>query len=263
MALSVAAGMAAQEKSDIEVSYDYHHFHRTGREQNHQMILLANAKESKFYNPVSHYVDSLESTPEGKEIYKQMQLSAFTSGKMGSIPKKSVFLVVVKDAENKEQTVYDGVLGFGAYTYTEPLEAQQWQIGDSTKTVMGYECVMATCDYRGRHWTAWFAPEIPLSNGPWKLGGLPGLILEAAESEGQHSFTADGISQSGRTIDPVIGSENYEKVSRIDMLKTLRKFEEDPIGSLSTAWGKSIKVVGGVEIDKKLDFLETDYKKKR
>lgn len=56
------------------------------------------------------------------------------------------------------------------------------EIADSTKNILGYDCVMATAHYHGRDWTAWFTPDIPLPEGPWKLTGLPGLILEASES---------------------------------------------------------------------------------
>ena len=53
----------AQEKADIEVSYNYRHFHRTGKEQNHQLVLLANMTESKFYSPETEYIDSLSIRP--------------------------------------------------------------------------------------------------------------------------------------------------------------------------------------------------------
>ena len=66
--------------ADIEVSYNYKHYTRRGTEQNHQMILLANTTYSKFYNPITEYLDSLESTPEGKDVYNQMKMAAFTSG---------------------------------------------------------------------------------------------------------------------------------------------------------------------------------------
>lgn len=41
---------AMAQTADIEVSYNYKHFHRRGSEQNHQMILLANSTSSKFYS---------------------------------------------------------------------------------------------------------------------------------------------------------------------------------------------------------------------
>ena len=72
----------AQNEADIEVSYNYKHFHRRGSEQNHQMILLANSTSSKFYNPITEYLDSLESTPEGRDTYNQMKMAAFTSGEI-------------------------------------------------------------------------------------------------------------------------------------------------------------------------------------
>ena len=84
---------------------------------------------------------------------------------------------------------------------------------DSTKTILGYECTMATCEYRGRKWTAWFAVDVPIQDGPWKLSGLPGLILEATESTGQHGFTATGIQTTQRQITPVLGKDHYEKKS--------------------------------------------------
>ena len=30
----------------------------------------------------------------------------------------------------------------------------------------------------GRKWTAWFSPEIPIQDGPYKFRGLPGLIVK-------------------------------------------------------------------------------------
>ena len=119
---------------------------------------------------------------------------------------------------------------------------------------------MATCEYRGRKWTAWFAVDVPIQDGPWKLSGLPGLILEATESTGQHGFTATGIQTTQRQITPVLGKDHYEKTDRISMLKALRRFEDNPEAGLSAALGVKITVRDGIKVDKKLDFLETDYR---
>ncbi len=63
---------------------------------------------------------------------------------------------------------------------TLPLE---WRIDTLRQTVLGFVCYRATTRYGGREWQAWFAPEIPIPAGPWKLRGLPGLILCAQDAE--------------------------------------------------------------------------------
>ena len=63
--------------------------------------------------------------------------------------------------------------GIPHYQYTEELPLQEWKILDETMTIAGHLCRKATCRFRGRDFTAWFTPDIPVSNGPWKFGGLP------------------------------------------------------------------------------------------
>ncbi len=55
----------------------------------------------------------------------------------------------------------------------------KWVVGNESKKIAGYNCIKATTSYRGRKWNAWFAPDIAVPFGPWKLHGLPGIILEA------------------------------------------------------------------------------------
>lgn len=256
MSLIAVASMA--QTADIEVCYNYRHFHRSGSEQNHPMILLANAVYSKFYSPMTEYLDSLEMTPQGKEVYNQMKMGAFASGNMKDVPKRSVPMYVFKSKEDNTE-VFDGNIT-SMFRYSEPYAPQEWVISDSVKNILGYECVMATADYHGRHWTAWFSPEIPIQDGPWKLTGLPGLILEAGEEAGQHHFIATGIAQTTKQITPNLGADHYETTDRISMLKALRKFEDNPIAGLSASLGIKITVKDGLKVDDSLDFLETDYR---
>lgn len=75
------------------------------------------------------------------------------------------------------------------FVYEEPVPAE-WSLEPGTTTVMGYKCRKARLLYGGREWVAWYAPDLPVSSGPWKLCGLPGLILKAEDLTLTHRFEA-------------------------------------------------------------------------
>lgn len=57
----------------------------------------------------------------------------------------------------------------------------EWKVIDSYKKIENFKCQKAKANFRGRNYTVWFTAEIPVQYGPWKLFGLPGLILEAED----------------------------------------------------------------------------------
>ncbi len=77
--------------------------------------------------------------------------------------------------------------------HREPLPRIDWTIRDSTRTIGAYPCQMATARFRGRDWTAWFTRAIPVPLGPWKLMGLPGLVIEAHDASGEVAFAAKNV----------------------------------------------------------------------
>lgn len=89
------------------------------------------------------------------------------------------------------------------YCVNSYLETPEWEILDSTKMIGDYVVSLATCDYAGRKYFAWFTPQLKYSKGPWKLHGLPGLIIEAYDSERVVYFQVKKISQSAEisTVD--------------------------------------------------------------
>lgn len=75
------------------------------------------------------------------------------------------------------------------YRYTvEDDTLPTWKILDERRTLGGYSCQKATTLFRGREFIAWFTKDIPIAGGPWKLGGLPGLILEATSVDQKYQY---------------------------------------------------------------------------
>lgn len=63
------------------------------------------------------------------------------------------------------------------------LSDVDWKIIDDYKSILGYECQKARTTFTAPNGktseiVAWFTTEIPVSSGPYKYAGLPGLILE-------------------------------------------------------------------------------------
>ncbi|MDE7465048.1 MAG: GLPGLI family protein [Muribaculaceae bacterium] len=273
--LCVALGANAKKEREyprakIKVGYNYYNKFLRGDgvvEKKTPFILLANQEQSKFYCPSTEYRDSLLSTPSGRAKERQMfdaAAAAYVQNRDRSVMDGVVYhsrLYVTKDFAKSVSTTYDQA-GMGEYGYyDEPFSEIDWVINeDSTKTILDYQCIMATTDYHGRKWAIWFTPEIPMQDGPWKFCGLPGLIMEASEPSGQHSFTVTGIEISTQPIFPIFNTE-YEKMERKDMLRALRHYRENSNAMFKAATGTEL---GGVdapvtEETQKYDYLETDY----
>ena len=68
-----------------------------------------------------------------------------------------------------------------------------WSLYDEQKVIGSHTCQKAKTHFRGREYTAWFTLDIPVNFGPWKLNGLPGLILEVYDSRQEVYFIATTI----------------------------------------------------------------------
>lgn len=107
-----------------------------------------------------------------------------------------------------------------------------WQISAEYKRIGPYKCQKATGLFRGRTYEAWFAPDIPIPSGPHKLGGLPGLILEAKSIDGQVEFLFSQLEFSpvlDKTIQPPHGKYldmNYSGL-RAEEQKYMENWEKE------------------------------------
>ncbi len=74
------------------------------------------------------------------------------------------------------------------FVFRENLPEIDWQIGQEQKMIGDFTCVKAVGEFGGRIYDVWFTPEIPVGLGPYKLCGLPGLILAAESRDGRVKY---------------------------------------------------------------------------
>ena len=82
------------------------------------------------------------------------------------------------------------------YHYTEPIPQLQWTMARGDSTILGYTCHKATTRFRGRDYVAWYTEEIPFPYGPFKFGGLPGLITCIYDTQREHIYTLVGFEKA-------------------------------------------------------------------
>ena len=99
----------------------------------------------------------------------------------------------------------------------EPIPDIVWTLLEDTVTVGGYLCLQATTTFRGVDWRVYYTEEIPSSVGPWRLRGLPGLIVKAENDA--HSFCLVELREEAT---PIIAPEQKPDVQRMDYAKMLR-----------------------------------------
>ena len=132
---------------------------------------------------------------------------------------------VLTDLEKSEVVALEPIYPY-RYLSKEPLAKVDWTLTEDTLTISGLPCHRATGKLYGKQWTAWYTEEMPSSAGPWKLRGLPGLIVKAEDSEGIHCFELYGTKNEVRDISN-IDNPNYQKLSR----KKLIDFKKRIFGS--------------------------------
>ncbi len=110
---------------------------------------------------------------------------------------------------------------------------QEWELVNEEKKIGNLVCFKATCDFRGRSYTAWYAISIPIPLGPWKFKGLPGLIIELSDSKNEVIFSVKKIEIPFQSevngIDPkynLISREEAKIITSAQLIKQKAKLEE-------------------------------------
>ena len=106
-----------------------------------------------------------------------------------------------------------------ANIYFDTLEFK-WFITNETQTIKGLNCIKATSSFRGREYVAWFTPSVPISAGPWKFSGLPGLIVQIIDLQNDIYISLESL-QFDDQMDLVTDDLEGEIITRKEFFECL------------------------------------------
>lgn len=136
---------------------------------------------------------------------------------------------------NEKKLVTKDELMAISYAIEGPMPAIDWKTTGDTAAFGGLHCQKATGHFKGRDYIVWFCPDLPVHTGPWKLNGLPGVIVDARDAKNEVVFKFDGVEKATPTP-----PRNGPAVDKKDLPPILRDLDDDlnliapPLGSIET-----------------------------
>lgn len=191
-----------------------------------RIVLIGRHTVKDFSDVICHY-DSLMTADmrRGADTYSNPKGSPWP------------YEILLSTKEKTADMKYRLPSGLGVLHYTDSVPEFDWYFAaDSTCNILGYECQLAQCDFAGRHYSAWFTAELPLPYGPYKFGGLPGLIVRLQDDEGQFVWTLTGFERSRDRI-VVYDYEGERSCTATDADKTIARFFKAPNSFLLSMFG--------------------------
>lgn len=235
--------LKAQEKVAYRITYDCDALYDKTLKTYRWNLDIGNST-AVFYNPNNRKHD---------EAYQALQNTDDIPAMINSIkqlgskyPNRSSMEILI-GAPEKDAYTYINEVGFDLLMYHEKLPDIDWKLSDSTKSICGYVCNQAKAEVYGREWTVWYSTEIPMSYGPYVLGGLPGLILEAVDDDNIFHFVTVGIETSqDESIIYLSGADDAVRCSRKKYLNLRKSSAEqtytDAVANLVGGTGKVISI---------------------
>ena len=128
------------------------------------------------------------------------------------------------------------ILSDGGIIVNEPTIPQlNWQLEDIFKKINNFQCQKAVTNFRGRIYIAWFCREIPISNGPWKLQGLPGFILEAYTDDHKFYYEPISVELSPKKFIAISSPQLGQKINILEYNSIMKKKLDELIRQLKLA----------------------------
>ena len=192
-----------------------------------EMMLTVGEKTSKFQSMNGYLRDSIVNDVKKMNIPTMEKI-----GMLGDLPKSNFKEIIFKDYANNSIVYREEVLR-DYFEYKEKLHIFNWVIEEERQTINGYDCQKATTKYAGRAYEAWYTQEIPISDGPYKFNGLPGLIIRIYDTKHHYLYdlievkkTADQKITSSKEKHIVTTPKGLSKVKRESFENVFSKLEQ-------------------------------------
>jgi GLPGLI family protein len=199
------------------------------------MVLDIGATVSRFHDPARLGRDSLiafkmknmrSENIKSISIFKDASAKDLSDmqGTVSSSSNEGESYQIYKDRSASKASVIDYTAAGGdKFQYEDEIGPLPWKISNDTATIGSYTCQKATLHFRGRDYIAWFASNVPVSDGPWKFMGLPGLILKVEDTQQLFSFTLIGLQQLTTPL-PILANDTKNiKCTRSEFEKLKKK----------------------------------------
>ena len=151
--------------------------------------------------------------------------------------KSETYYSIFKDAA-KNNVFYHDKIRTVDYQYQEQPPLFLWKIKPNKKVVAGYKCQQAFTAFGGRIFEAWFTRDIPVSEGPYKFYGLPGLIVKVSDTH--HNYVFELISFEGAPKPFVISANSSAPLISKAKFKQAKINDELTFIDQMTSWGNII-----------------------
>lgn len=198
----------------------------TDRAMEEMMMLRVGTKSSVYYSHAKYLADSVIAVDKANGASLDVIIEHLKSYQ------SRVNYKIYKNYPAGKVTTLEQ-LAASRFRCEEANEIPEWEVLPDTMSIVGYPCQKAVCRFKGRTYEAWFTAEIPRSEGPWKLHGLPGLILRAEDSRSEYVFECTGLVQSRGGEMIAYGDTGYEPISRRDLNRVFERYAADPMGYIS------------------------------
>jgi GLPGLI family protein len=181
-------------------------------------FLLIGRRTSRFQTINSFLADSIAHSPTNpSRITHTINLTQYPKSKFNYIIYKKGDLITTVD------DIY-----IDTYKYDESI-AFKWMIQAEIVKMLGYTCQKATTSFAGRRYEAWFTKEVPVSEGPYKFHGLPGLIVKINDLRGHYVFELSSITKPTAHTEIKLPNKRIITSNKADFLKGLATYKANAI----------------------------------